>query len=579
MKKLLPYIVKYKWFLVLTIVFTGIKTISDLLLPTKMADIVDNGIANKDIAYILSTGVIMILIAVVGGVFSIGSRYYASKISISIATDLRQKLFKKITFLSFSEIDTIGSSSLITRTTNDITQVQRVLGVAFRFIFLAPLMFVSTLIIAFRQDAKMTLVILLGTLILSIIMIVTISFSIPLYKKNQKLIDRLNLIVRERLMGIRVIRAFDKTEYEKDKFENASRQLQAVTTSVNRIIAILSPAIQLMFSLLSIALIWFGAFRIDAGGLMLGQLMAFLQYGMQLMFSMMMLVMVFVFVPRAQISIDRIMEVIDIDNEIADDGTVDDTNKNGEIEFKDVKFYYANSDDSEVGIEPAICNISTVLPAGKYNAIIGSTGSGKSTIIKLIERFYEVSSGAIFIDGINIKDYTNSSLKKLVSVSSQKTEILTGTVRSNVDINNCLTDDEVIEALKVAGAYEFVSGYDDGINHELNRAGTNLSGGQKQRISIARAVAKNSAIYIFDDSFSALDRETEQRVKDAVFSKLKDKTIIVIAQKIESIKNANNILVLDDGRLIDNGTHDELKGRCDIYKEIIVSQEGGAIYE
>ncbi len=575
MRKLLPYAFKYKGLIILTIVFTLVKVVADLLLPTIMANIVDVGIANNDIKYILILGSYMIVIAIIGGAFSLSSNYFAVKASVNISTDLRQKLFNKSINLSFREIDGVGTSSIITRTTNDITQIQNVLGVGLRFIFLAPLIFVSTLIIALIKDPSLTALIIVVAGILGVVMVLIIKFAIPLFKKNQEAIDKLNLVVRERLSGIRVIRSFDKTEFEKDKFEQSSEALKSILVKINRIMATLSPLIQLMFSLLSIAIVWFGAIRIQGGDLKVGEMIAFLQYGGQLMFSVMMLVMVFMFVPSAEISVKRVMEVIEIDGEI-EEGNLTSSDGRGEVQFKDVVFYYGK-DISD--IEPAVDKLNFTLESGLHHAIIGSTGSGKSTIIKLIERFYDTYSGEVLIDGLNVKDYSNKALKSIISVSSQKTEILTGTVRENVDINSNLSDEEVIEALKISDAYEFVSKFEDGINHDLNRSGTNLSGGQKQRISIARAVAKKSDIYIFDDSFSALDTKTETRVKNAIFDHLKGKTLIIIAQKISSIKNADNILVMSNGELVDSGTHSELEARCSVYKEIIESQEGGEIYE
>ncbi len=576
MKKLFPYMKKYKWFILSIIVFIGLNAVSDLLLPTIMANIIDIGIIKNDLNYILKSGLYMILIALIGGVFSVATRFLAAKVSIEIGTDLRKTLFKKQIYLGFSDLDKFGISSLITRTTNDIKQIEDVLGTAFRFLFLAPLMFVSTLVIALSKDVSLTLLIMAGTLLLALFMAIVAKFAIPMFKKNQKLIDGLNLILRERFTGIRVIRAFDKTDFEKKKFEASSRDLQNLTTKVSKLLSTLSPAIQLMFSMLSIAVVYLGGIRVDSGNLQVGEMMSFLQYGAMLMSSMMMLVMVLVFIPRAQISIDRIMEVIDLEFSIEDKGEIDNFDAKGRIEFKNVSFYYAKD---ETDADAALEDVSLVFEAGKYNAIIGSTGSGKSSIIKLIERFYDINDGSIFIDGIDIKEYSNKALKQIISLSPQKTEIITGSIRENVDINGNLSDEEIISALKVAGAYEFVKDYEDGINHELNRAGTNLSGGQKQRISIARTIAKNSSVYIFDDSFSALDHKTETRVKEAIFEKLANKTVIVIAQKVDSIKNADNIVLLDEGRLIASGSHKELVENSSVYREIIESQKGGESYE
>ncbi len=576
MEKIFYYFKKYKWMILLVLIFTAIKSTSDLMLPTIMANIIDIGIAQNNMNYIYISGAQMLLITLIGGIFAIAGRYFSARSSISISKDLRHELFSKVTSLSFNEVDKIGTSSLITRCTNDITQIENALSTFFMLAFLAPLMFISTLIIALRKDVTLTLIIISAILILLVLAIIILRISIPIFEKNQKYIDKFNLVVRERLTGIRVIRAFDKSRFEQDKYQNSSEELKDITTLSSRIMAIFMPFVQLLFSLVSIALVYFGGIRIEAGTLGVGELMAFLQYGTQLMVSMLMLITLFVFLPRAKISLKRIMEILDMENEILDKGKFSESKLNGLVEFKDVDFYY---DCKEQTCEPTLEQLNFSLKAGSYNAIIGSTGSGKSTIIKLIERFYDVSNGAILVDGRNIKDYTNKALKEVISISPQKTEILTGTVKSNVDINNKLSDEEVIEALKIADAYEFVSKFEDGIQHELNRAGTNLSGGQKQRISIARAIAKDASIYIFDDSFSALDIKTEKRVKSALFEKLKDKTIIIIAQKIESIKAADNILVIDEGKIIDSGSHEELASRCEIYKEIILSQEGAASYE
>ncbi len=544
-----------------------------------MADIIDIGIAKSDIDYILQAGTIMITIAIFGGIFAILSRYFASKISAHIGADLRQKVFEKITYLSFHEINQFGASSLITRTTNDITQIQNVLGVALRLAFFAPLMLFSTLFITLSKDFQLTIVIISGTLLLMAFMTIILHFSIPLFKRNQKMIDAINLVVKERLNGVREIRAFNKTQFEEEKFNKKSLELQQISTTANRLLSALMPAVQLTFSVISILLVWYGALRIENGSLQIGELMAFLQYSVQLVLSIVMLLIVFIVIPRAKVSIERVIEILDIENEITDNGTEINSQGRGKIEYRHVSFFYDKPRNKDKKILPTLDDVTTILEPGKYHAIIGSTGSGKSSMIRLLERFYDPTSGEILIDDIDIKKYPNKYLKQIISVSSQKVEILSGTIRSNVDINNCLTDEAVIDALKKAGAYEFVEKLKDGIHHKLNRSGSNLSGGQKQRISIARALAKKSLIYIFDDSFSALDYKTETKVKDALLKALENKTIIVVAQKIQSIQNAHNILVMDQGKLVASGTHQELKKNCKIYQEIINSQKNTEIYE
>ncbi|WP_066501754.1 ABC transporter ATP-binding protein [Abyssisolibacter fermentans] len=578
MLKLFKGLKPFKVSVVMIIIFTLIQALSELFLPTLMANIVDIGIVNHDINYIIKVGIIMLGVASLGIAAALYTSYLGAKVGNGFARNLRNKIFKKVEGYSLNEFDEIGTASLITRTTNDVTQIQNAIIAMLRIFVRAPLMAVGGIIMAVSKNPSLSLVIIFVVIALGIIIAIVVTKSMPMFNARQVKLDKLNLVLRERLTGIRVIRAFNKIDHEKRRFEQSNRELTDISIKVNKIMAALMPIMSLLFNITSIAIIWFGSFKINAGIMPVGDLMAFIQYATQIMMSLLMLSMVFILIPRASASAVRINEVLNIQSNIKDpiidnnkivDVKEDNTNEKlrGYLEFKDVTFRYSNAEG------PALENISFKSNPGEITAIIGGTGSGKSTLINLITRFYDVSSGSVLVDGVDVREISQAALRRKIGLVPQKAVLFTGNIIDNIRFGKeDASEQEVIHAAKIAQADEFVSSMADKYHSNIAQGGNNLSGGQKQRLSIARALVKKPEIYIFDDSFSALDFKTDAKLRNALNKEIKNDTVLIVAQRVTTVMNADRIIVLENGKIADIGTHKELLNSCEVYKQIVLSQ-------
>ncbi|SHI39326.1 ABC transporter ATP-binding protein [Desulfosporosinus lacus] len=568
MIKLFKLLKQYTLEIAVVIVLLFVQVLSDLYLPTLMADIVDIGLANKDVNYIIKIGGFMLFIAAGGTICAIIATYLSSKTAVGFGKILREKIFTKVESFSLHEFDKLGTATLITRTTNDVTQIQQVSVLILSMMITAPLTCIGGVIMALQQDTSLAWVLVVAIPILFAIIGLTLKRGLPLFKVMQEKIDRLNLVLREKLTGIRVIRAFNRIEKERVRFDEANADLMDNAIKVNLIMAVLMPAMMLIMNLTTVALVWFGALRIDEGSMQIGSLLAFIQYAAQILFSLLMLVMLFIMVPRAQVSAVRINEVLDTDLDIIDPEKSKQVNdERGFVEFKEVSFRYPGAD------QPALNNITFSAKPGELTAIIGGTGSGKSTLINLMTRFYDVESGSVLVDGVDVREMSQKALRAKIGFVPQKTVLFSGTIAENIKYGKQnATKEEIEHAAQVAQATEFVSGLEAGFDHPIAQGGTNVSGGQKQRISIARALIRKAEIYIFDDSFSALDFKTDAKLRAALKPEIANSTVFIIAQSVSTVRDADRIIVLDEGEISGIGTHKELLNTCKVYREIVASQ-------
>lgn len=522
---------------------------------------------NLQMKYLFKTGTMMVLLSLFIMVVIILTTYLSGKIAAMFAFDLREKVVRKIMSFSKSEFNEFETSSLITRSTNDITQIQNMLTMVLRMVLYAPIIGIGALTKIISINMVWILGISIGAICL--LMIILMLFGLPKFKVIQSLIDKLNLIVRETLNGLPVIRAFANEEKEIDKFDKANTDLKKVNLFTQRLMSLMSPLMMLIMNGTIILIYFVGAKHIDTGAMQVGTLTALISYTMQVIMSFLMLSMLSIMAPRAIISINRIKEVLNKENSIEESKNPVklDSRRNGELEFKNVSFKYPDGD------EYVLEDVNFKINKGETLAIIGSTGSGKSTIVKLIDRFFDVTSGEILLNGINIKDLSFEDLRSEIGLVPQKGMLFSGTVESNLKFgNDALTEEDMINALKVSEAYEFVMNKEEKLLYPINQGGTNVSGGQRQRLCIARAVAMNPNIYVFDDSFSALDYKTDSKVRKNLNANCKNSTKVIIAQRVATVMNADKILVLDEGKVVGLGTHKELYKNCKVYKEIALSQ-------
>ena len=562
-KGLKPY-----WLMVVgVLILVFISTMTDLALPDLMSDIVDTGIVQGDVSYILGRGGVMLAVALLGTVCIICSSYLSSRIGIGFSRDLRKKVFEKVESFSLTEVNTVGTASLITRTTNDINQVQQVTIMMMRMMLSAPLMIVGALIMALRKDVGLSTIILVVIPIIVVVIGVIAKFTMPMFEKMQKRIDKLNLVVRENLTGIRVVRVFNKVDFEQKRFNQASSDLSRVATTANRLMGSLMPLMMLILNISIVAVLWFGGIRINEGSFQVGDLMAFIQYLTQVLFSMLMLTMMFVLIPRAQASAVRINEVLEMESPIQNPANGAQPSLKGVVEFKNVAFGYEGAE------EHAISNISFKANPGEITAIIGGTGSGKSTLLNMIPRFYDAAEGEVLVDEVNVREMNQALLRSKIGYVPQKAILFTGTIRDNIRYGKeDATDEEIKHALDIAQATDFVSKMPDGLESPIAQGGTNVSGGQKQRLSIARAIVRKPEIYLFDDSFSALDFKTDAQLRAALKAETTEATVIIVAQRVSTVMDADRILVMDEGRIAGCGTHEELLATNEIYQQIVESQ-------
>ena len=580
MIRLLKNLKPYTLSIIGVMVFVFLQSLSELFLPTLMSDIVDTGVVDGNINYIISIGGWMILIAVIAMISSIIGSYLAAKVATGFGRDLRTKVFTKVESFSLEEFDEKGTASLIIRTTNDITQIQQLVIVMLRMFLRAPLLFIGGIIMAVIKNAKLSLMLVVILPFLVIVIFLVAKRSMFLFKSMQIKLDKLNLVLREYLTGTRVIRAFNREDYEKKRFRKANFDLTETAKKVNKLMVILIPLMMLILNLTTVSIIWFGGIQINEGSMQVGDLMAFIQYASQILFSLIMGSMMLIMLPRASVSAIRINEVLDVEPKIRDPKTVvkelqpgikhDMTSKKekrGYLEFNDVSFCYQGAK------EPAIDKISFKARPGELTAIIGSTGSGKSTLINLIPRFYDVTEGRILVDGIDIRELTQEKLRSKIGLIPQKVVLFSGTIAENICFgNHKLSLDEITRAAEIAQASEFISSMKKGYNSIISQGGTNISGGQKQRLAIARALAKRPEIYIFDDSFSALDFKTEAKLRVAIKRETKNDTVLIIAQRVTTVMDADRIIVLDEGKIVGKGKHQDLMMTCKAYREIVASQ-------
>jgi len=568
MIRLFRFLRPYRVQLAIVIVLAFAQAFANLYLPTLMANIVDTGIVKGDTNYILRVGGVMLLITIGGTICAIIGSYYGAKVAIGFGRLVRGKLFQRVEEFSLHEFDTVSTASLITRTTNDTTQVQQVLVIILNMMISAPLMAVGGVILAINQDAGLSwiLVVIIPILLVSILLIM--GRAIPLFRVIQAKLDKLNLILDEGLAGVRVIRAFDRNNYELRRFDEANLDLTDVSIRVNRIVAIMMPLMFFILNMSSIAILWFGAMRINSGQMQVGSLIAFLQYAMQILFALLMLSMMFIMLPRAAASADRINQVLDIEPEIKDAATLQDTDaERGYVEFQNVTFSYPGAE------EPAISNISFQARPGEVTAIIGGTGSGKSTLVSLIPRFYDIDSGRILVDGVDISKMSQQHLRAKIGFVPQKAVLFSGTIAENIRYGKeDATNTEIQHAADVAQASEFIADMADGLDSVIAQGGNNVSGGQKQRLSIARALVRKPELYVFDDSFSALDFKTDSRLRAALKRETLDATVLIVAQRVSTVMDADQIIVLDEGHIVGIGTHRDLMQSSEVYREIVTSQ-------
>lgn len=519
--------------------------------------------------YILIAGAKMLLLALVSMVATVIVGLLAARVAAGLGKNLRQKVFRKVTSFSSSEFNKFSTASLITRSTNDIQQVQTLMVMLLRIVFYAPILGIGGVIKVLNTDLSMGWIIAVAVMAILTLVIVLFSIAIPKFKSVQKLVDKINLITRESLIGMLVIRAFNNQRYEENKFEKANQDLTRTNLFINRLMTLMMPMMMFIMNGITVLIIWVGAHQVDAGNMQVGNMMAFMQYTMQIIMAFLMISMVSIMLPRASVSAQRIAEVLDTEVTIID---LEETkklslDKKGYVEFKDVSFRYPGAE------EDVLSNISFTAKPGETTAFIGSTGSGKSTLINLIPRFFDVTSGEILIDGTDIREVAQRELREKIGYVPQKGVLFTGTIESNIKYGRReATEEEVIKAAEIAQAMEFIGSKPERFNTEISQGGTNVSGGQKQRLSIARALIKKPEIFIFDDSFSALDFKTDAVLRKALKNEISESTVLIVAQRISTIMNADKIIVLDEGKIVGTGTHKDLMENCEIYKQIALSQ-------
>jgi ATP-binding cassette, subfamily B, multidrug efflux pump len=556
--------------ILVVLVLLLVQAIANLYLPTLNADIINKGVLTGDTAYILRTGGLMLLVTLAFVAAAVVAVYWGSKVAMAFGRDVRGALFRRVESFSQAEVNHFGTPSLITRSTNDVQQVQMVVLMMLNVVISAPIMSIGGIIMALRLNVPLSAVILVAIPVMAVFIGLVLRAALPLFKSMQAKIDRINQVTREMLSGVRVIRAFDRTRYEEQRFDAANDDLTMTTLKVNRLFALMIPTLTAILNLSTVAIMWFGSIQVADHGMPIGDLTAFLTYIVQILLAVLMATIMFVMVPRAAASAERIQEVLDAEPTVVDPAEpAADISARGLVEFEDVEFRYPGAED------PVLSGISFTAGPGEVTAIVGSTGSGKTTLISLIPRFYDVTGGRVLVDGVDVRDMALQDLWGRIGLVPQKAFLFSGTVASNLRHGHEeAADEELWRYLEVAQGREFVAEMPEELEAPVSQGGANVSGGQRQRLAIARALAKRAKIHIFDDSFSALDLATDARLRAALKRETADATVIIVAQRVGTIMHADRIIVLEDGAIAGMGTHDELMRTSETYREIVASQLG-----
>ena len=555
---------------IFAVAFMVVQVLADLYLPTLTSNIIDKGVAVGDIDYIWSTGMVMVGFSLISIVAAIGNTFFATRESQKLGKELRTDIYRKVEKSSVRSFDKFGTASLITRTTNDVNQIQLVTQMFLRMMINAPITLIGASFLAYQKDAHLTRIFLVVIPIIIVAIGGIMYFAVPLFKSMQKKTDRLNLVFREGLTGVRVIRAFNKTKYEKNRFDDANKDYTQTAIKVNTIVALMLPLMTLIMSGTNIAITWFGGHYIADMTLEVGNLIAFMTYAMQILISFMLLSMIFIMVPRAQASADRINEVLEEKDEIVDVAnpeTITLQGTNASLAFDHVNYRFTGAE------KLALENVDFTAKSGQIVAVIGGTGSGKTTLVNLLPRLYDVEAGTIRLNGVDIAKASQENLRDMIGFVPQKAVLFAGTIRENMRYGRKnATDEEIWQALEIAQAKDFVEGLEDGLDSHVEQGGGNFSGGQRQRLAIARALVKQADVYVFDDSFSALDFKTDANLRAALKQSMNDTILVIVAQRVSTVMDADIILVLDEGKVVGQGTHEELLATNETYQEIVNSQ-------
>jgi ATP-binding cassette, subfamily B, multidrug efflux pump len=558
----------YKGPIALVVLLQFLQTIATLYLPTLNADIIDNGVVLGDTGYIVRTGGMMLVITLFQVACAIGAVYYGARTATALGRDVRAAIFTRVQTFSAREVGQFGAPSLITRTTNDVQQVQLLVLLTFTLMVAAPIMCIGGIVLALRQDVPLSSLLLIIVPVLVVAVATIISRMRPLFRIVQVRIDTMNRVVREQITGIRVIRAFVRDEREQARYAKANTELMDVSTSVGRLMAFMFPVVMLVINVSSVAVLWFGGHRIDSGHMQIGALTAFLQYLMQILMAVMMATFMFILLPRAEVCAERIEEVLDTESSVVPpERPVTTVDSHGQVDLRAVDFHYP-------GAEAAVLRgVDLIARPGQTTAVIGSTGSGKTTLINLIPRLFDVTGGAAVVDGVDVRELDPTLLARTVGLVPQKPYLFSGTVATNLRYGRPdATDEDLWRALEIAQAKDFVAEMPEQLDAPISQGGTNVSGGQRQRLAIARVLVREPEIYLFDDSFSALDYATDAALRAALARETADATVIIVAQRVSTIRDADRIVVLDEGQVVGTGTHAELMQDNETYREIVLSQ-------
>jgi ATP-binding cassette subfamily B multidrug efflux pump len=562
------YLRPYRKAITAVCVLQLVQSLATLLLPTLNADIIDNGVITGDTHYILRTGAIMLIVSLVQITCAIGAVYFGARTAMALGRDVRHGVFHRVQAFSAREVGRFGTPSLITRTTNDVQQIQMLAVMTFTLLVSAPIMCVGGVILALNQDVPLSSLLLVAVPVLGIIVGLIISRMRPLFRLMQTRIDVINRVLREQISGVRVVRAFVRDPLERDRFSTANTALFDVSLGVGRLMALMFPSVMLILNVSTIAVLWFGGHLVASGGMQIGALTAFISYLLQILMSVMMATFVFIMVPRAEVSAERIEEVLGTEPDLLPPSSpVTELDVHGHLELRDAEFRYPGAE------KPVLSGISLDARPGEITAIIGGTGSGKTALLSLIPRLVDVTGGAVLIDGVDVRELSPALLSDLIGLVPQKPYLFSGTVATNLRYGNQeATDDDLWHALEIAQARDFVEEMPGGLDARITQGGTNVSGGQRQRLAIARALVHRPEIYLFDDSFSALDYATDARLRAALAGETARATVVIVAQRVATIRHADRIIVLDAGRIVATGSHDELMSTDQTYREIVLSQ-------